>query len=145
MPIVNSIIVSQTPQADGSLSVHEQHTDHTGRVYDVVYMCQSGLSPDAIMTDRASNLSNEIDVREAELQVATNFEIPLTPVEIMRRLTPAEWAAFQASNDSTIAYFKAIFDKVNTIYRADPLTQAGFNALVTAGILDTNRVAEVLA
>ena len=145
MPIINSVIVSQTPQADGSISIHEQHTDHAGHVYDVVYMCQSGLSPEAIMADRAANLSAEIDEREAELQTATSFEIPLTPVEIMRRLSPTEWASFQASTDQTIAYFRAIFDKVDTIYRADPLTQAGFNALVTAGILTSERVAEVLA
>ncbi len=63
----------------------------------------------------------------------------------MRRLSPAEWSAFQASSDQTITYFRAIFDKVNTIYRTDPLTQAGFNALVTAGILSAERVAEVLA
>lgn len=145
MGIVSSVIVSQTPQADGSISVHEQHSDHTGRVYDVVYMCQNGLSPEAIMAERAANLSAEIDTKESELQIATQFEIPLTPVEIMRRLTPAEWAAFQSHSDATIAYFRAIFDKVSSIYRADPLTQAGFNALVQAGILDAARVAEVLA
>ena len=145
MAITFSTLISQTPQVGGALSVHERHTDHNGNVYDVVYMCPEGLSPEVIMTERAVNLSAEIDAREAETQISTNFEIPLTPVEIMRRLTSAEWAAFQSSNSQTIVYFRAIFDKVDTIYRADPLTQAGFNALVEAGILDAERVVEVLA
>lgn len=145
MGIVNSVIVSQTPQLDGSLSIREQHTDHTGHVYDVSYFCPVGLSPESIMADRATNLGAEIDRREAETLIATQFEIPLTPTEIMRRLTPAEWASFQASTDQSIVYFRAIFDKVSSIYRTDPLTQAGFNALVIAGILNTERVAEVLA
>lgn len=145
MPIITSIIVSQTPQADGSTSIHEQHTDHSGNVYDVVYICPSNLSPENILADRAANIGVEIDRREAEMQLATQFEIPLTAIEIMRRLTPAEWSAFQTSTDETILYCRAAFDKAGPIYREDPLTQAVFAALVAAGILSAERVAEVLA
>lgn len=145
MPIISSIVLSSTPQANGKLLVHEQHTDHAGMVYDHVYHADAGDDIALIAQLRGENMGADIDRIEAAKAASTNYEIPLTDIEIMRRLTPGEWAAFQVSTDETIGYFRSIFAKAKIIYRTDPLTIAGFNAMVAAGILTTDRTAEVLA
>jgi hypothetical protein len=143
--IISSAIASQSVQVDGSILVHEQHTSSDGTIYDHIYFADPSLDIDAVCTARGINIGAELVKKQATLEAATNFEIPITPVELMRRLTPSEWSAFQASTDTDIAYFRAIFNKTSLIYRNDPLTQAGFTALVSAGILDAQRVSEVLA
>ena len=143
--ITLSQIVSNQVQADGNLLIHEQHTASDGVIYDHIYFADPASDVDAVCIARGAVIGAELDKREAVLREATNFEIPLTDVEIMRRLTPAEWAEFQGSTDTNISYFRAVFAKTRQIYRTDPLTIAGFDALVAAGLLTADRVAEVLA
>lgn len=143
--IVSSIIVNQVPQVDGRIDVTELHAHADGRTETFNYLADASLDLQAVADQRAANINAALAAQEAAIAAATQYEIPLTPVEIMRRLSPSEWAAFQAATDTTIAYFRAIFDKTTVIYRNDALTQAGFNALVSAGILTTERLAEVLA
>lgn len=143
--IVSSIIMNQVPQIDGRIDVTELHTHADGRTEIFNYLADADLNLQAVADQRAANINAALVAQEAAIAAATQYEIPLTPVEVMRRLSPSEWAAFQASTDTTIAYFRAIFDKTTVIYRNDALTQAGFNALVSAGILSSGRVDEVLA
>jgi hypothetical protein len=145
MPIILSVIVTSQPQANGTLLVHEQHTDHTGMIYDHIYNAQIDSNIELVAQLRGEQIGIEIDKLEAAKLESLNYEMPLTDLEIMRRLTPAEWASFLSSTDETIAYFRSIFLKVKVIYRNDPLTIAGFEALVTNGILTQARVIEVLA
>ena len=143
--IIASVIMNQVPQIDGRIDVTELHTHADGRTEIINYLADASLDLQLVADQRATNINAALAAQEAAIAAATQYEIPLTPVEVMRRLSPSEWAAFQASTDTTIAYFRAVFDKTTVIYRGDALTQAGFNALVSAGILTAERVAEVLA
>lgn len=125
--------------------MHERHTDHSGVVYSHIYSASPTDDLTLAAQLRGQNLGADIDRLEAAKAASTNYEIPLTDIEIMRRLTSSEWAAFQASSDVNIEYFKAVFARAKIIYRNDPLTQAGFSALVAAGILTQTRVDEVLS
>ena len=137
--------MNQVPQVDGRIDVTELHTHADGRTEIFNYLADADLNLQAVADQRAANINAALAAQEAAIAAATQYEIPLTPVEVMRRLTPSEWAAFQASTDSNIAYFRAVFDKTTVIYRGDTLTQLGFATLVSAGILSSDRVAEVLA
>lgn len=147
MPIISSVIVSVQPQANGTLLVHERHTYEDGSSYPHIWHAP-GDSDNALLEmiaqQRGQNIGAELDRRRYAQQEALTFEIPLTPVEIMGRLTPEEWEAFQISTDTTIGYFRALFAKASTVYRNDPLTQAGFSALVATGILTQARADEIL-
>lgn len=139
-----SVIKSQSTQADGTILVHEQHTID-GVIYDHIYHAAADLDIEAACQARGAAIAAELASKAAALAEATNYEIPLTAVEVMRRITPDEWAAFQSSADVGVAYFRAVFAKTDQVYRNDPLTVAGFAALVDAGILTADRVTEVLA
>ena len=143
--IVSSVIMNQVPQVDGRFDVTELHTHADGRTETFNYLADADLDLQVVADQRAANINAALAAQEAAIAAATQYEIPLTPVEIMRRLSPSEWAAFQASSDTAIAYFRAVFDKTSVVYRNDLLTQAGFAALVSAGILSAERVAEVMA
>jgi hypothetical protein len=143
--IVVSTIISQAPQVDGRIDVTEQHTHTDNTIQYFNYLADSALNLQYVADLRAANINAELSRRSNEVAAATNYEIPLTTVEIMRRITPAEWAAFQSSADTNVMYFRAVFDKTKDIHRNDPLTVMGFNMLVSAGILTQARVAEVLA
>lgn len=148
MPIVNSQIKSESQQIDGRWLVHEQHTDANGVIYDHIYHAETNTDATFRMSVcqlRGQNIGAELDSRQAAIVQATNFEIPLAPLDIMRRLSPSEWAAFQTSTDQTVEYFRAVFAKTTLVYRTDPLTVAGFDALITLGVLTAERVAEILA
>jgi len=142
---ITSTVKSQSIQADGSILVTEEHTDSSGQTYLQTYLSIDASLIEAVCVERGIQLGLELERREQVLQEATNFEIPLTPVEVMRRLSPTEWASFQASTDSNIVYFREVFNKTTQIYRNNPLTQASLQALVSAGILASERVSAVLA
>lgn len=140
-----SVIKSKDIQNDGALLVTEEHTADTGEMYVHTWLCDDELLIDDVCQARGVEIQKELN-RQARIKAeATNFEMPLAPVEVMRRLTPQEWAAFQASTDTNIVYFREVFNKTTQIYRNDPLTQAGLQALVSVGILTDSRVSEVLA
>lgn len=143
--IVSSVISSQVPQVDGRIDVTELHTHADGRNETFNYLADASLDLQLVADQRAANINAVLAAQEAAIAAATQYEIPLTPVEIMRRLSPTEWAAFQDSTDVDIIYFRALFNKAPIIYRNDPLTQAGFAALINEGLLSAERVNEVLA
>jgi hypothetical protein len=145
MPIISSIIVTSQLQIDGTLLVHEQHIDHKGVIYDNLYNASIDSDIELTAQLRGEQIGIAIDQREAATLESLNYEIPLTDIDVMRRLTPAEWDAFQTSTDITIAYLRSVFLKAKVVYRTDPLTIDGFAALVSAGILTQARVDEVLA
>jgi hypothetical protein len=145
MPIISSIVESKHLQADGSYLVVEQHTDEEGRKYTQVYNAPANVDTDAVCAARGVNIGEELDKQRAQEAIATNFEIPLTPVELMRRLSPAEWAAFQESQNENVKYFRAVFDRTGVIYRSDPLTVQGFQLLVGLGIVSAERADEILS
>jgi len=58
--MISSAIISQTPQADGSISVHERHTDHTGAQFDRIYMAPGGTDIAARMASNAAAINAEL-------------------------------------------------------------------------------------
>lgn len=142
--IISSTITSQTQQANSDWLVVEEHKADTGESYLHSWICSDETLIQDVCTQRGINISNELARREQILQEAVNFEIPLTPVEVMRRLSPSEWQAFQTSTDTNISYFREVFNKTTQIYRSDLLTQMGIDSLVASGILTNERASEVM-
>ena len=72
MPIVNSVIVKNRNRGNGSLSVHEHHTDHTGAVHGHRYYCPVGHGVDQAVIDWAAILELSLIANEKE-EVLTIF------------------------------------------------------------------------
>ena len=67
MSIVSSTFVSEPrTQSDGTVWVHETHTDSTGRTYRMSYKKSAAMDPQTIMEARAVKLAVELADREAE-------------------------------------------------------------------------------
>lgn len=143
--IVSSNVVTAQPQHNGTTLVHEQHTDINGLRYDYTWFAAADVDIDAVVQQRGQLISADLTRQAEALTLASNYEIPLTPIEIMRRLTPTEWLAFQTSTIPEIIYFRDVFAKTTVIYRSDALTQAGVGALVAANILTAERAVEVMS
>jgi hypothetical protein len=144
MKITASEIRNVSTSENGNRTITEAHTLENGDVNLYTYLADAALDIDAVLTARVANINAEIDRRNAALAEASNFEIPLTRLDIIRRITAAEWDLFCSSTIPDIIRFKAAFDNTDYIYRNDPLTQAGFAGLVAVGILATGRPAEIL-
>lgn len=69
----------------------------------------------------------------------------LSKVMIMRRITPTEWALFNASTDPMAVYAFAVFNATGDVDPSDPLTVQLFGALESMGILAAGRAAQILA
>lgn len=65
MAITQSIIVSQSPQQDGTTLVHERHTFHDGGTRDITYYAQPGANITNIMLARVPVL--EEAMKQADL------------------------------------------------------------------------------
>lgn len=144
MKIIASEIRNVSTSENGTRTVTEAHTLANGEINLHTYLANAELDIDAVLAARVANINAEIDRRNAALVEANNFEIPLTRLDIIRRITAAEWDAFCSSTIPDIIRFKAAFDNTDYIYRGDSLTQAGFAGLVAVGILAPGRPAEIL-
>jgi len=60
MSITTSQIISQVIQPNGSINVHERHTDHTGKTYDIQYNAPQGSNITAIINARAVIIENKL-------------------------------------------------------------------------------------
>lgn len=147
MPIVSSQIVSATVQASGDRSVHEQHTDHTGRAYDVNYFAPAGMDIDAVLTDRAANIGAVIDARETVAREAANFETPILWADFIDRFTAQERIAVRAARttDPMIDDFLDLGEKRGVMYLRSPRLAAALDYMIAAGLIAAGRKAEVLA
>lgn len=145
MKIIGSEIRNVSTSQDGTRTVTEAHTLDNGDINLYTYLASQSMDIESVLADRVAKINAEIDRRAAELAEANNFEIPLTQLDIIRRITADEWTAFCASTIPDIMRFKAAFDATDYIYRNDPLTVAGFAGLVAVGILAPGRPAEILA
>ncbi len=127
MRIVSSIIYNETVDPNtGNRTITEHHTYDNGQVFPAVYIAGPAWDTEWIMTTRAANMNAEFERREYELAEANNFELPLTPLDVQKRITPDEWAAFMTLTSNEAKYFQAIFsNSAYAIHRNDPLTLAG--------------------
>ena len=69
----------------------------------------------------------------------------LSKVDILRRITSAEWNTLETSTLPDARYALAVFNNAPQVDRNDPLTIALFGKLETIGILAAGRAAEILA
>ncbi len=145
MRIINSVIKNESVAENGNRTITEQHTYDTGNVFLYPYIAQADWDINAILSTRAANINAELERRELEIAEANNFEIPLTPLDIQRRITPAEWAAFIALTSDEAKYFQSIFASGVPIHRNDPLTQSARALLIANGVLTSERDAVVFA
>jgi len=69
----------------------------------------------------------------------------LSKVDVMRRITPAEWHIFTTSPDPVAIYALAVFNATTEVHPLDPLTVSLFDSLEQIGILGAGRAAEILS
>lgn len=66
MGIVNSEIISDSPQSDGRRHIRERHTESDGVFHDIVYMAEEGQNITSILPLRAIQI--EASLMEKELR-----------------------------------------------------------------------------
>jgi hypothetical protein len=147
MRVTSIEIANETIAPNGQRTITERiHFDNDNSALGQPYFAGPDWDVQAIAAQRMSAMNAELERREQEVAAANNFEIPLTPLEIQRRVTPAEWMAFEALTSPEAQYFKSIFkNSASLIHRADPLTQAARALLIAEGVLTTQRDAVVFA
>ena len=146
MPITSSQILTATPQADGSRSVLERHTDHQGKTYDVQYFAPDGLDIDLVLSARADRIGAEIDAKERAVAEAQNFTLPLSRLEFLKRFTDAEYATITAArsvNASLDFYWQKLM-ATEAVYLTDAETVGGVTLLEQAGLIAPGRAAVIL-
>jgi hypothetical protein len=146
MPIITSIVLSAQPQANGTLLVHEQHTDHNGIKHDHIYNAAAGSDIELAMSLRAQNMGAEIDKREAAALEAENFTLPLSRYEFLNLFTQAERLAIRTTGktDVVIDDFLAMLDNATGVYLTNPDVIAGINYFVQESLLTQARATEIL-
>lgn len=146
MPIISSQIISEVTQADGRISVTERHTDHNGADHDVLYLAAADMDIQAVLSARGAKMGAEIDRREAVEAEASNFEIPLSQVEFLKRFTQLERkAVYEAKRtDSEVEdVWNFVATAVNGVRLSNPLTIYGLNLLESKGLIAPGRAAEI--
>lgn len=146
MPITSSQILTATPQADGSRSVLERHTDHQGKTYDVQYFAPEGLDLDQTLAARADRLGADLDARLAAEAEANHFELPLTRKQFLDRFTATEYAAVRtaAAQNYVLDFYWQKLMVAESVYLSNAETQAGVQMLEQAGLIAAGRASEIL-
>jgi hypothetical protein len=146
MPILTSQIITATEQQDGSRSVHERHTDHNGKSYDVVYFAPVGMDIDLVLASRAAKMGAEIDAKQAAEAESANYTLPLTKKQFLDLFTVTEYATIKAAAaaNATLDYYWQKLMVAESVYLSDPQTIGGINLLEQAGLIAPGRAAEIL-
>lgn len=145
MPIVQSVIVAINEQVDGRAYVTEEHTHTNGYTYTVEYLAAQNVDRIAVMQARAQRIGADIDAREAIEAAAMNYEIPLSRLDILTRISDDEFAAMESTQHPTMRRGWAMFQSAQLIYRGDIRTQQMFALAEALGIIAQGRAAEILA
>lgn len=159
MPIISSAILVATPQADGSTSVQERHTDHNGKTYDVSYFAPEGIDINLVVSSRATRIGAEIDAREAADALAADFVLPVSKVAWRRRFTATEQDALDAFNGGEYLTHPALdeptkgairrglvlYEVTQEVNPQDPDTQALLGLYEMLGLIAPGRAAEIVS
>lgn len=147
MRVTSIEIANETTAPNGQRTITERiHFDNGNSALGIPYFAGPDWDVQAIMAQRMANMNAEFERQENERAEAMNYEIPLTPIDIQRRVTPAEWFAFEALTSENGRYFKAMFANPRAlIFRNDPLIQAARAMLIAEGVLTAERDAQVFA
>ena len=79
--IANSVIASQSPQADGRIWVHERHTDTLGIIYDIFYLAADATGLAAHLSASAAQVlanavASEIANNISSVETIGKFAVP---------------------------------------------------------------------
>ena len=149
MPIITSTETTSV-QADGSIQVHEVHTDQNGNVYDEFQTFPAGTTAAELaltMSIRATNLGAQIDMLARAEAAAHNFTIPKTQLQFLRLFTVTEYAAIKtaAAANPTLDFYWQKLMATQAVYMNDPEMVSGVKMLETAGLIAVGRAAIILA
>ena len=161
--IVSSNYTAGHPQQDGRRFIKESHLLDDGRSVDFEYLADDQVNPAAVMTERASRLSAELQAQDAIIAEASNGSMPLTHRQFRKRLSVAEQLIF---DNFDVAEFATSHPKISALsieqranvrtglatYRDaqdirldDPDTQMLVGMLSAYGLLDSSeRAGEIL-
>ena len=64
MSIVQSIIVSDSPQKDGRRYIRERHTDHVGVHHECVYLAEAGADANVALANRVAVIVVQLEENE---------------------------------------------------------------------------------
>ena len=110
MPIINSsYVVDQVPQADGRRWVKETHTDHFGKQFFAEYLAADDFDYQACLTQRAANISVEIDRQYAIASEAATITVNFRKIRqdaFFDRFSVQEAIRIHVSTDNMIRYFE---------------------------------------
>lgn len=147
--VLESIIESETQQADGSWNVVEHHRLSDGRVIRTAYNAAAGSDREAILATRAANIQAQLDAEAAlQQQAQVTQPLPLTPAQFMLRFTPAERIDIRtaAKNDPMVEDILALLEGATT--GIDVTSQPVIDAvdyLIASNLLSPQRKNEILA
>lgn len=71
MPIVTSVIVTDTSQVDGRRAIHERHTDHVGVAHHRFYLAEAGADVSAAMLAQVPVLEAALVAQEQARNMAS--------------------------------------------------------------------------
>lgn len=138
--ITFSIISSSIVQADGRLSVTEQHTYDSGYIWEFTYLADADMDLQTVANLRAANINTELERRNREELAALNYEVPI-PVRKFFDLVPQsdrlvlrQLAKTNVAMEDALAYLTAgqeVFKSRAVVW---------LNALVTAGVMQQSTV-----
>ena len=77
MPIISSQIVRNHDRGNGSLSIHEEHTDHIGKIHEHRYSPPIGYDVDLALADwvpRLDQMLIDAEINQAEIDTANGAD-----------------------------------------------------------------------
>jgi hypothetical protein len=140
----SQILKEGITQVDGTREIIEEHLVSDGRIFQNTYFASENTDTSLVLSLRATKYNELLAQEDEATAIVYGIEIPLSKVDIMKRITPSEWQAFQTSTDTTVMYFRDVFANTTQVHRTDPLTLTCFNYLEQAGILASGRTSEIL-
>ena len=145
--VVDSRIVSETAQADGTVLVHEQHTLSDGRVINYTRNLTPDVDPNSVLALAAQRLQAQLDEAAAVSAAATVGPLPLSPAQFMARFTQAERIAIRDAR-KTDPILDDFFDLAQSATFGLDITSAdvqqGVQYLVSKGLITSARATEIL-
>lgn len=161
--IVSSNCTIGHAQADGRRYINERHLLDDGRSVDFEYLADQSVNPDAIMTERAVRLADELEAQALASGIAAEGGVPLTHNDFRKRLSLDEQLIF---DNFDVPEFASVHPKIIALdvmqralvrtglatYRdvldirlTDPDTQRLVGMLAAFGLLDhAGRAEEIL-
>lgn len=109
------------------------------------YLASPGFDVEAVLLARAVNLGTAIDMREAVEAEASNFEVPLTRIQYVRRFTSAERKAIAAAakTNDDVAEFWNMLGWADGVHLSAPEVQSALAMFEAAGLIGAGRAAEI--